>query len=85
MRVFTLRVHLAPLTAGRWPPLQVEVEKRGVTSCGSKLKVNGAGMPRRGGGGGAFGDLELTFEVDFPASLRGGEKQREAIRSALAM
>jgi len=43
------------------------------------VRVPGKGMPRRSGRG--FGDLYLTFEVDFPDNL--SDKQKEAIKKAL--
>ena len=43
------------------------------------VRVPGKGMPRRSGRG--YGDLYLTFEVDFPDSL--SEEQKAAIRKAL--
>ena len=50
-----------------------------VTECDHVLRVPGKGMPRRNGKG--FGDLYLTFEVDFPDSL--SAKQKEAIKKIL--
>lgn len=50
-----------------------------VTECDHVLRVPGKGMPRRNGKG--FGDLYLTFEVDFPDSL--SVKQKEAIKKIL--
>lgn len=44
------------------------------------MRVTGKGMPRRGGRGG-FGDLYITFDVDFPDSLT--DQQREGIRKIL--
>lgn len=52
------------------------VEVDGVTECDHVMRVPGKGMPRRSGRG--FGDLYLTFEVDFPDTL--SEKQKKAIR-----
>lgn len=43
------------------------------------VRVPGKGMPRRSGRG--FGDLYLTFEVDFPDNL--SDEQKEAIKKAL--
>lgn len=43
------------------------------------FRVPGQGMPRRSGRG--FGDLYLTFEVDFPENLSKGQK--DAIKQAL--
>jgi DnaJ-class molecular chaperone len=51
-----------------------------VTDCDHVLRVPGKGMPRRSGRG--FGDLYLTFEVDFPDTLT--REQKDAIRSILA-
>lgn len=50
-----------------------------VTECDHVLRVPGKGMPRRNGRG--FGDLYLTFEVDFPDSLT--EQQKSEIRRIL--
>lgn len=50
-----------------------------VTECDHVLRVPGKGMPRRNGRG--FGDLYLTFEVDFPDSLT--DQQKQEIRKIL--
>ncbi len=50
-----------------------------VTECDHVLRVPGKGMPRRNGRG--FGDLYLTFEVDFPDKL--SESQKKAIKAIL--
>lgn len=50
-----------------------------VTDCDHVMRVPGKGMPRRNGRG--FGDLYLTFEVDFPDELTQGQK--DAIREIL--
>merc|ERR1712137_1489511 len=44
-----------------------------VTECDHVMRVTGKGMPRRGGRGG-FGDLYITFDVDFPAELTKEQK-----------
>jgi DnaJ-class molecular chaperone len=36
------------------------------------MRVSGKGMPRRGGRG--FGDLYVTFDVDFPDTLTDAQK-----------
>jgi len=51
----------------------------GVTECDHVMRVPGKGMPRRSGRG--FGDLYLTFEVDFPDELR--QDQKDAIKKIL--
>lgn len=51
----------------------------GVTECDHVLRVPGKGMPRRSGRG--FGDLYLTFEVDFPDQLT--EEQKTGIKKIL--
>mmetsp|Transcript_50673 Transcript_50673/g.107982 ORF Transcript_50673/g.107982 Transcript_50673/m.107982 type:complete len:381 (-) Transcript_50673:381-1523(-) len=56
------------------------VNVSGVTECDHVMRVSGKGMPRRGGRGG-FGDLYITFDVDFPDSLT--EDQRKGIRKIL--
>jgi len=43
------------------------------------MRVPGKGMPRRSGRG--FGDLYLTFDVDFPDTLT--EAQKKAIDKIL--
>lgn len=50
-----------------------------VTDCDHVMRVPGKGMPRRNGRG--FGDLFLTFEVDFPDELT--REQKDAIREIL--
>ena len=44
------------------------------------MRVSGKGMPRRGGRGG-FGDLFITFDVDFPETLT--VEQKKGIRTIL--
>mmetsp|Transcript_19077 Transcript_19077/g.54983 ORF Transcript_19077/g.54983 Transcript_19077/m.54983 type:complete len:378 (-) Transcript_19077:831-1964(-) len=51
----------------------------GVTECDHVMRVPGKGMPRRSGRG--FGDLYLTFEVDFPDEL--SQDQKDAIKKVL--
>ena len=55
------------------------VEVDGVTDCDHVMRVPGKGMPRRSGRG--FGDLYITFEVDFPETLT--QKQKDEIRKIL--
>lgn len=43
------------------------------------VRIPQKGMPRRSGRG--FGDLYITFEVDFPDKL--SEEQKKAIKKAL--
>ncbi|CAB9498666.1 protein DnaJ [Seminavis robusta] len=50
-----------------------------VIDCDHVMRVPGKGMPRRNGRG--FGDLYITFEVDFPVDLT--EKQKDAIAKIL--
>ena len=50
-----------------------------MTECDHVLRVPGKGMPRRSGRG--YGDLFITFEVDFPDELT--QKQKDAIRAIL--
>lgn len=51
-----------------------------VTECDHVKRVNGKGMPRRRGGG--YGDLYITFDVEFPDKLTA--QQKKAIRKLLA-
>ena len=44
-----------------------------VIDCDHVMRVPGKGMPRRNGRG--FGDLYITFEVDFPESLTEAQKK----------
>lgn len=55
------------------------VDVNDVTECDHVLRVPGKGMPRRSGRG--FGDLYITFEVDFPDTLT--DSQKESIRQIL--
>jgi DnaJ-class molecular chaperone len=45
-----------------------------IIECDEVLRVPGKGMPRRSGRG--FGDLFITFEVDFPDALSAGQKKK---------
>ena len=47
-----------------------------VIDCDHVLRVPGKGMPRRNGRG--FGDLYITFEVDFPVELSDEQKTQIA-------
>jgi len=51
-----------------------------ITECDHVLRVAGKGMPRRNGRG--FGDLYITFEVDFPDKLT--QSQKDGIRKILS-
>jgi len=51
----------------------------GVVECDHVMRAAGKGMPRRSGRG--FGDLYLTFEVDFPESLT--KEQKDGIEKIL--
>jgi len=51
-----------------------------VTECDHVMRVPGKGMPRRSGRG--FGDLYITFEVDFPDKL--SQSQKESIKAILS-
>jgi DnaJ-class molecular chaperone len=50
-----------------------------VVDCDHVMRVPGKGMPRRNGRG--FGDLYITFEVDFPDKLT--DAQKKAIKEVL--
>lgn len=56
------------------------VDIEDVTECDQVIRVPGKGMPRRRGD--SFGDLFITFEVDFPDKL--SKKQKDAIRKILS-
>jgi len=56
------------------------VTRDGITDCDFVQKVTGKGMPRRNGRG--FGNLFITYEVDFPDDLTA--KQKTEIRKILA-
>jgi DnaJ family protein B protein 11 len=58
-----------------------KVDVTGVTECDHVMRVSGKGMPRRGGRGG-FGDLYITFDVDFPDTLT--DAQKKEIRKILS-
>jgi len=45
-----------------------------IIECDEVLRIPGKGMPRRSGRG--FGDLFLTFEVDFPAVISSDQKKK---------
>jgi DnaJ-class molecular chaperone len=51
-----------------------------VIECDQVMRVPGKGMPRRSGRG--FGDLFITFEIDFPDSL--SKKQKDSIKAAFS-
>ena len=59
----------------------VKIEKTGVTSCGSEMRIRGEGMPVQGKEG-QFGDLHIKFVVDFPTSIT-GEENRAILRHIL--
>lgn len=50
-----------------------------VIDCDHTMRIPGKGMPRRNGRG--FGDLYITFEVDFPEKL--SEEQKQSIAEIL--
>ena len=50
-----------------------------VVECDYVLRVPGKGMPRRSGRG--YGDLYITFEVDFPDEL--SPEQKTQLRQVL--
>ena len=58
---------------------EFEVTVDDVIDCDHVLRVPGKGMPRRNGRG--FGDLYITFEVDFPEHL--SQEQKDAIAKIL--
>ena len=48
----------------------VHVKRSGVTKPGQVLRIKGEGMPKHGTPS-EFGDLLITFTVDFPKSVEG--------------
>lgn len=48
------------------------IEVKTVTECDHTMRVPGKGMPRRSGRG--YGDLFITFDVDFPETLTNEQK-----------
>lgn len=55
------------------------VDIEDITECDQVIRVPGKGMPRRRGD--TYGDLFITFEVDFPDKL--SQKQKDAIRAIM--
>jgi DnaJ family protein B protein 11 len=53
---------------------QFSVNVDDIIECDEVLRVPGKGMPRRSGRG--FGDLFITFEVEFPDALSGEQKTK---------
>ena len=59
--------------------VQLDGEKYSITiddivECDEVLRIPGKGMPRRSGRG--FGDLFVTFEVEFPAAISPDQKDK---------
>ena len=50
-----------------------------IVECDEVLRIPGKGMPRRSGRG--YGDLFLTFEVDFPTAI--SPQQKKMLREIL--
>merc|ERR1712071_735017 len=48
------------------------IEVTDVTECDHVMRIPGKGMPRRSGRG--FGNLYVTFEVEFPETLTDAQK-----------
>ena len=64
---------------------QLDGEKYSITiddivECDEVLRIPGKGMPRRSGRG--YGDLFVTFEVEFPAAISPDQKKK--LRQILA-
>lgn len=53
---------------------QFQISVDTVTECDHTMRVRNKGMPRRGGRG--FGDLYITFDVDFPEVLTADQKTK---------
>ena len=51
-----------------------------IVECDEVSRIPGKGMPRRSGRG--FGDLFITFEVEFPSALSADQKKH--LREILA-
>ena len=51
-----------------------------IVECDEVSRIPGKGMPRRSGRG--FGDLFITFEVEFPSALSADQKKQ--LREILA-
>lgn len=60
---------------------EVVVEKKDVTYCSEVIVIRGQGMPIKGRKG-QFGDLFVTFFIDFPRNFT--PAQKELIRKAMA-
>ena len=45
-----------------------------IVECDEVSRIPGKGMPRRSGRG--FGDLFITFEVEFPSALSADQKKQ---------
>mmetsp|Transcript_23906 Transcript_23906/g.67219 ORF Transcript_23906/g.67219 Transcript_23906/m.67219 type:complete len:364 (-) Transcript_23906:469-1560(-) len=58
----------------------VTVKRTGVTKPGQTMRIKGEGMPKHGFSS-EFGDLVITFTVDFPASIDDG--MAEGLRKLL--
>lgn len=59
--------------------VQLDGEKYTITiddivECDEVLRIPGKGMPRRSGRG--FGDLFITFEVEFPSAISPDQKDK---------
>ena len=59
--------------------VQLDGEKYSITiddivECDEVLRIPGKGMPRRSGRG--FGDLFITFEVEFPSAISPDQKDK---------
>ena len=55
------------------------IEVKSVTECDHTMRVPGKGMARRNNRG--YGDLFITFEVEFPETLT--PEQKKQIKSIL--
>lgn len=52
----------------------VRLSKPSVTHHGEVQRVRGQGMPKKSGSG--FGDMVVTWEVDFPKQVSEAQKQK---------
>jgi len=62
------------LTFKQLDGLEFSITIDDIVECDEVLRIPGKGMPRRSGRG--FGDLFMTFEVDFPDEISSDQKKK---------